>query len=61
MTPHPFTGLVEVIDRGHKDGPTVIKQHPVDVKETMIRGGVLKADGQPRYVLAEGYVAPDPT
>ena len=59
MTPDKFTGLVKVVDRGAKAGPTVIKMYPVDVKECFERGGVMKSDGQPRYVLEENY-APDP-
>lgn len=60
MTPNPKTGLVDVVDRGHKEVGHVVKMHPVDVREAFIRGGVLKSDNGPRYVLAENYVAPDP-
>lgn len=57
MTPDPKTGLVAVVDRGGKDTPT-IRMFPVDAKEAFVRGGVLKSDNAPRFVLAESYVAP---
>lgn len=57
MTPNKMTGLVDVVDRGTKE-PTHLKMWPVDYKEAHVRGGVLKSDNAPRFVLLENYTDP---
>ena len=59
MVIDPKTGLVEVVDRGAKGGPETLKWAAVDVFPNIRLGGNLK-DEQPRYVLAESYVPPEP-
>jgi hypothetical protein len=59
MTPHPQTGLVEVLDLATKP-PTVVKMWPVDARETFQKRVTLDDSKALRFVLAETYTAPEP-